>query len=142
MITAQEIKDKALKSGACDLILGADTVADLVALMGTPQGREFCKLHRFPTLEMLRDYDKEELASLHFYVDAGDIELSNTDNVVVAGDTRATLKYSGTDKPYHAVVMHGAKANVLAGGYAALQVTNIGGEVATFSGAHAKIVVR
>lgn len=142
MITALEIKDRALRSGACDLILGADTIADLVALMGTPQGREFCKLHRFPTIEMLRDLDGGELASLHFYVDAGEIELSDIDNVVVAGGTQATLKYSRTDKPYHAVVMHGAKANVLAGGYSVVQLTNIGGDVATFGGTHAKIIVK
>lgn len=142
MTTAREIKDKALKSGACALILGANTIADLVALMGTPQGREFCKLHRFPTIEVLRDLDGGELASLHFYVDAGEIELSNTDNVVIAGDTQAILKYSSTDNPYHAVVMHEAKANILAGGYSVVQVTNIGGDVATFSGVHAKIVVK
>lgn len=141
-MTASGIKDKARQMGACDMIDGVETLDGLLAVACTPQGREFCKKHGFPTIGMLRDADAEVLKASNWFVDAGDIELSDADNVVVAGDTRATLKYSATDRPYHATVMHGAKANILAGGYAVLQVTNIGGDVAAFTGSHARVVIR
>ena len=141
MITAQEIKEKALECGACELISRADTIADLIGLMGTPQGREFCKLHSFPSLDILRQH-MVELASLNVFVDAGNIEVDNTDNVIVAGDTTALLRYNRTDMPYHAIVMHGAHAKVIAYGYSLCQVTNIGGEVESHESRNASIFLK
>lgn len=141
MMTAAEIKDKALRYGACELIEGVDSIAGLIALMGTPQGREFCKLHRFPTIAILREH-KEELKALNVFVDAGSIEIDDTDNAVVAGETSATIRFTKTDKPYHAIVMHGAKAEVIAYGYSCCQIVNIGGEVERHESKNADIFIR
>lgn len=141
MITAQEIRAKALEYGACELINGADTIAALIGLMRTPQGREFCKLHRFPTVDILRQH-KVELASLGVFVDAGNIEVDNTDNVIIAGETSALLRYHNTRVPYHAIVMHGASAKVIGYGYSVCEVVNIGGEVSVYESSNASIFIR
>lgn len=138
---AQEIKKKALECGACGLIKSAESIADLVALMGTPQGREFCEKHSFPTLEMLQEH-KRELSSLNVFVDAGEIAVENTDNVIIAGDTCAKIRFDKSDKPYHAMVMHGAKAMVNAHGYSVCQVVNIEGDVVTHKWNNAEIYLR
>lgn len=138
MMTAKEIKEMALRCGACELIEKADSIADLIGLMATPQGREFCKKHSFPTLDMLRER-RGEITSLGVYVDAGDIEIDDMDNVVIAGDTCAILRYKQSDKPYHAIVMHGAKAKVIAYGYSICQIENIGGEIEKHESKNASI---
>ena len=140
-MTAEEIKTIALKIGACDLIVRANSIAELGSLMGTPQGREFCKNHGFPTLDMLRQH-RDELASMNIYVDAGNIDIEDVDNLVVAGNTNATVRTRRTYKPYHVMVMHGARANVTAYGYSVCQIINIGGNVETHSSKNASIFVK
>lgn len=136
-----EIKKQALALGACDMIDRANTLAELVALMHTPQGREFCKAKRFPTLEILRSR-KEDFAALGVYVDAGEIEISNRDNVIIAGDTRAKLVYNSTACPFYAMVMHGAHAEVSAAGYAVCEVIRVKGRVSVSSGDNAIVFTR
>lgn len=140
-MTARDIKNKALECGACDLIKGAESIADLVALMNTPQGREFCKKHKFPTLEMLRQH-KESLALLGVYVDADEIAARNVEGIIVAGNTMLFAKYDSADRPYHIIVMHGAKADVLSNNYAVCEVTEIDGEVDAFEEGNSIIFVR
>lgn len=141
MMTAKEIKMMALDCGACELIQGAESIADLVALMMTPQGREFCRKHKFPTIEMLRQH-KEELASLNIRVDAGSIAAKNVDDIIIAGDTRLFAKYDSSDRPYHVMVMHGARADVMSYNYAVVDVTTIDGEVEAFEEGNSIIFVR
>lgn len=141
MIGANDIKKMALDCGACELIKGAESIVDLVALMKTPQGREFCKKYNFPTLDILRQH-KDEIAALDVFVDAGNIEINNSDNVIIAGETEAVLRYDSTDKPYHATVMHGAKAKVIAYGYSLCQITLIGGEVEKHESKNARIFLK
>lgn len=128
MMTAADIKTMALKYGACSLIEGADSISGLVSLMTSPQGMEFCKKHSFPTIDILRQH-KEELGDMNVYVDAGEIDVTNIDNVILAGDTCATARYNSTEKPFHLMVMHGAKAKILSWGYSLCLVCNIGGDV-------------
>lgn len=141
MMTAKDIKQMALECGACDLIRGAESIADLVALMRTPQGREFCKKHRFPTLEMLRQH-KEELVSLNVHVDASEIAVKNVDDIIVAGDTRLYAKYDSADRPFHVMVMHGATADVMSYNYSVCEVTDIDGKVDAFEEGYSIIYVR
>lgn len=136
-----EIKEQALSLGACDMIDGADTLAELVALMHTPQGREFCKAKRFPTLGILRSR-REDFAALGVYVDAGEVEMTDRDNVIIAGDTHARLSYDDTARPYYAMVMHGARADVIASGYAVCEVTRVKGRVSVSSDDNAMVFTR
>lgn len=141
MITAQGIKKIALEMGACELIHEADSIGSLVSLMGTPQGREFCKVHEFPVLEIFCQH-KDELKALNVFVDAGKIAIDDIDNVVIVGETEALIRYTKIDKPYHVMVMHGAKAKVIAYGYSICQIVNVGGEVETHESKNASIFVR
>lgn len=140
-MTAGEIKREALRCGACGLINKADDIAGLVSLMGTPQGREFCKKHAFPTLAILRQH-KAELKHLNVYVDAGNVEIENVDNAIIVGETSAVLRYDLVDKPYHAIVMHGGQARVSATRYSVCQVINIGGEVEVEKSDYAEVFVQ
>lgn len=139
-MTAKDIKNMALACGACELIEEANTIAELVALMRTPQGREFCKVHSFPGIGILREH-KEELASLNVFVDAGEIELNDVDDAIIAGETTAVIRTKSVDKPYHAMVMHGAKAKVIAYGYSVCQIVNVGGKVEVKKSTNASLVV-
>lgn len=140
-MTAKEIKEMALNCGACELINSSESIADLVSLMCTPQGREFCKKHRFPTIDILRQH-KAELAAMNVYVDAGIIELEDTDNLVLAGATSAIVRYKSTDKPYHMMVMHGASAKITAYGYSICQVTDINGRVEYHTSKNASVFIK
>lgn len=140
-MTAIEIKNKALECGACKLIESAESIADLVALMGTPQGREFCKKHRFPTLDILRQH-KEVIADLGVLVDEGIIDVENVDNLIVAGDTLVRAVYDKTDKPYHIIVMDDAKVVVNAYDYAICEITVIGGEAQASEWNNASVFMR
>lgn len=140
-MTALEIKKFALEQGACELIHEANSIAELVSLMGTPQGREFCAKHSMPTIEMLYEH-KAELAAMNVYVDAGIIEVEDIDNLVLAGATNATVRYKSTDKPYHIMVMHGASAEITAYGYSVCQVTNINGRVECHTSKNASIFLK
>ena len=140
-MNAQQIKAIALEMGACELIHEADSIGSLVSLMVTPQGREFCKKHEFPCLEIFCQH-KDELKAMNVFVDAGDITIDDIDNVVVVGETSALIRCKKTDKPYHAMVMHGAKAKVIAYGYSICQVVNIGGEVETHASKNASIFLK
>ena len=140
-MTAREIKEMALGCGACDLINGAESIADLVALMKTPQGREFCKKYSFPSLDILRQH-KKDIADMDVFVDAGTIDVLNVDNVIVAGNTIANMWYDKTDKPYHVIVMEGAKAIVNTHNYSVCNVTNIGGEVEVSEWSNSSVYLR
>lgn len=140
-MTVKDIKEMALGFGACDLIEGADSLKSLVDVMLTPQGREFCKKHCFPTLDVLRQY-KDELAEMNVFVDAGVIDATDVDNIVVAGKTNAVIRFKSTDKPFHAIVMHGAHAKVIAYGYSLCQIVNIGGDIETHESKNASIYRR
>lgn len=140
-MTAIEIKNKALECGACKLIESAESIADLVALMETPQGREFCKKHRFPTLDILRQH-KKVIADLGVLVDEGIIDVENVDNLIVAGDTLVRAVYDKTDKPYHIIVMDDAKVVVNAYDYAICEITVIGGEAQANEWNNASVFMR
>ena len=49
--------------------------------------------------------------------------------VILSGSTKAVLSYSGTDQKHIVVLMYGAWAEIRAGNYAVVFVTNAGGEV-------------
>lgn len=114
--------------GACRLLKGTEDKEDLMRLMLTPQGTEFCTKNSFPSMERLRDFRGAKAESLGIYIDTG-VELMNPSKVILAGSTKAVLSYSGTDQKHNVVLMYGARAEIRAGNYAVVFVTNAGGEV-------------
>lgn len=127
MITAQEIKTQALSIGACSRIKSANSIADLAAMLKTPQGREFCKKYMYPSIEVLREL-KDELVEYDIYVDAGLVTFNDQSDIILAGDTYAVVSVRATDKPYFIYVMDGAKAIVNSYGYSVCLVDVMGGE--------------
>lgn len=70
----KEIFELAKKAGACkkrglDVIAASGSIQDLIMLMRTPQGIEFCMENRFPSLEVMQRY-RDELASNAVYIDS------------------------------------------------------------------------
>ena len=100
---------------------------DLIKLMFTPQGIEFCQGHNFPAVEVFRE-NQSNLQGLEVYVDAGDITLKGKEYVCLVGDTKATIEASRPQFTHTIILMHGARAKINAKDYAVLNIVNISGE--------------
>jgi hypothetical protein len=130
MHNIENIKDKALNIGACDKIGKVSDYKSLVNLFFSPQGREFCEQHNYPSLAMFREISNK-VKPYRVFVDADRIEVYNEPYIALVGDTHAKIKIHGVDCLYHIVLMHGATAEIEVSHYAVVQIMNIsGGEVA------------
>ena len=118
------------KLGACSLYKGDETITELLRLMKTIQGMEFCIKHNFPTLKMLKSVDKDIAMGFGIYVNAGKIKLHNPENVVLVGRTSANITYDDNATIRHKVaVFHGAKVQVRASNWSVVFTTNLGGKI-------------
>lgn len=105
----------------CTMFTGAETLPELVALMFSPQGREFMLANQFPNLETLRQYKALNPESLGVYIDCGKITLTDPGKVFLIGDTTAEIFCRQTANNT-VILMHGAKANIYASGYSVTHV--------------------
>lgn len=133
----KEIINDAKKLGACKESGKATDWRSLAWLFFSPQGVEFCKQHNFPSLDTFRDMD-EIISSLGVYVDRN-CNLTNA-NAALVGDSQSELYFTGTEKPYKVILMHGAKVNIHAGMYAVVRIENISGEYEVFNDGTATIL--
>lgn len=136
-----EVKDilsKAVSKGACSNSAKATNWESLTWLFFSPQGREFCKDNNYPTLGMFREIAKD-VEPYGVYVEKG-VEKSNED-VALIGEAESTLHYSGVDKAYKVILMHGAKAVIHASGYAVIRLENISGEYEIINDGTAEVLV-
>jgi hypothetical protein len=121
--TLHNIYEQAKRKGACDLFPcfnGSESVAELARLMFTPQGREFCIKNRFPDLNTFRTFKPYNPEQYGVYIDAGDITLYDTDCFLI-GNTRAVVRLSEL-RNFHVFLMHGATADVDAGGHSVVRI--------------------
>ena len=121
------IRAMALQTGACEKINRVQDFPELIKLMFTPQGIEFCQDHNFPSVEVFRE-NRSNLQGLEVYVDAGDITLKGKEYVCLVGDTKATIEASRPQLTPTSLLMHGARAKINAKDYAVLNIVNISGE--------------
>ena len=121
------IRAMALQTGACKKINRVQDFPELIKLMFTPQGIEFCQDHNFPSVEVFRK-NRDSLERLGVYVDAGDITLKGKEYVCLVGDTKATIEASRPQFTHTIILMHGARAKINAKDYAVLNIVNISGE--------------
>lgn len=134
-----DIKAKALGIGACEKIGDVIDYESLIKLFFSPQGREFCYKHNYPTLEVFRSI-RDEVKPHRVFVDSGNIEAYNEPYIALVGDTHAKIKVRGVDALYHIVLMHGATAEIEASHYAVVHIQNIsGGDVAIHNDKTTKI---
>lgn len=123
----KKIYDMAIKAGACrenglSVIKQADSVHQLIDLLKSPQGREFCMKHSFPSVEILAEY-KEELKDSGVYIN-GLHELTNPRLVIAFGGqihirsngfsvceiyatNDALIKIDATEYSFNSVETHG-----------------------------------
>ena len=121
------IRAMALQTGACKKINRVQDFPELIKLMFTPQGIEFCQDHNFPSVEVFRK-NRDSLERLGVYVDAGNIALKGKEYVCIVGDTDATIEAAVTKFIHTILLMHGARAKITAKDYAVLNIVRIGGE--------------
>ncbi len=107
--------------GACSAFSEAKTVKEIVDELFTPQGIEFCLKLRFPTLDVFRQFDKEEVKQYGVYIDCGEIELTDPQRAFLVGNTKAIIKCAKTQNN-SIYLMHGASVSVIASGFAIVRV--------------------
>lgn len=124
------IKDGAKDIGSCDKIRTVRGYKSLTELFYSPQGREFCQAHNYPSIEQFREI-KQEVFPYNVFVDSGDISLKDVHRIALVGDTHAKIEAEGVDDVFLIILMHGATARIKATKYAVINIVNIsGGEVA------------
>lgn len=123
----EEIRISALRGGACRKVMRIHDFPELIKLMFTPQGIEFCQDHNFPSVEVFRK-NRDSLEGLEVYVDAGNIALKGREYVCIVGDTDATIEAAGTKFIHTIILMHGSRAKITAKDYAVLNIININGK--------------
>lgn len=123
MIGVRDILSKAVGLGACAKSGTATDWKSLAWLFFSPQGREFCKVNNYPSLQMFREM-KGNIEAYGVHVE-DDIKAVNADKAIIGGT--AELTYHGTDKSYTVILMHGASVRLKIGNYAVVRLENIGG---------------
>lgn len=97
---------------ACDVFTGEETtIAEVVAKLHSIEGLEFLLISGFPTLELFREYKDALPEGCGVYVDAGEINLHDTLDAILVGDTHATGEYTRT-KCHKITAVYGASATV------------------------------
>lgn len=112
------IIEEAIKLGACEKAGKAKTDRQLAKLFFSPQGREFCLEHNYPSLEWFRSHNFEKY---NVYVDKNVIV---KDKDVALINSHGNLEYT---EGYHKVIlMHGATADIRKNKYACVTVEGEG----------------
>lgn len=123
----KEFFEIANRLGACRLLHGTESKEDLMRLLLTPQGTEFCTKNNFPSMAQLQQFKGATAEKLGIFIDT-DTKLTNPAKVFLAGRTGAVLHFDAIGR-YNVILMHGAKAEIHASNYAVVFVKNAGGEV-------------
>ena len=137
----QQIYKQAHQLGACDKFSGNETLEQLVLLLFSPQGVEFCLTHNFPSLATMRKFKRYHPERLGVYIDCGEITLQEPQAAFLIGNTTATVKCQQTARK-RLYLMHGATAHVLAGGFTVVRVEkDVSSQVTMQTSGNAKILM-
>lgn len=97
---------------ACDVFTGEETtLAEVVAKLHSIEGLEFLLLSGFPTLDLFREYKDALPYGCGVYVDAGEINLHDTLDAILVGDTQVKATYEQTEC-HKLTAVYGASADV------------------------------
>lgn len=129
----KELLDGATALGACRKTDGIDTLDKLVALYESPQGREFCAKHNYPSREQWlrigQHWSDEELTKRNLFIDnryAHILERNPGYIVLVGASTKAQIVVAGADEKQTIVALHGATASITASYYAVFEMITDG----------------
>ncbi|MBO4999959.1 MAG: hypothetical protein J6C58_03905, partial [Bacteroidaceae bacterium] len=117
----KEFFEIANRLGACRLLHGTENKEELMRLLLTPQGTEFCTKNNFPSMEQLQKFRGEKAESMGIYIGT-DVELTNPVKVFLAG-SKAILHFDTIGR-YNVILMHGVEAEIHASNYAVVFVKN------------------
>lgn len=125
----KELLDGATALGACRKTDGVDTLDKLVALYESPQGREFCARHNYPSREqwlgISNNWSIEELTAHNIFIDGASrrgIERNPGYIVLVGASTKAQILLEGANKKQTIIALHGANVDITAIDYAVFEV--------------------
>ena len=141
------IKKDALKLGACEKVESINSVSDAVALLMTPQGREFALNTGFPTLDTwqkvwdnISEDEEPRINGIYILLDSVRVILHNVDCIVV-GNSKLAVDFNKPDKLHHIIAMHGAEVEIKASDYAVVTVTSINATVKINNDGTAKVTM-
>lgn len=128
----KELLDGAKALGACRKTDGIDTLDKLVALYESPQGREFCAEHNYPSrlqwIHIREHWGREELRKRNIYVDEPTVQCVSNPGTVVAVGTKTCLHITlnNADNAHRVIAIRGTKVSICAEDYAVFEVVNDG----------------
>lgn len=125
MKSVKDILMQAVKNGACEKTTGASDWKSLAWLFFTPQGMEFCENTNTPLLSEFRAMDSC-ITDYGVFVDKGAITRTNDINIALIGETSAKLLFDDNTKVHKVILMHGAKAYIVARNFAVVRLVNVG----------------
>lgn len=147
MTGINDIKKSAITLGACDKVEAINSIKEAVALLMTPQGREFALKTGYPTYDVCRkvwdelpEDEDTRINGIHFLVDSVKTILHNEDCIAV-GISNLIVDFNRPDRLYHVIAMHGAKVEIYASNYAVVTVTSINAETIIHNDGTAKVSV-
>lgn len=122
----QAITQTALELGACDMIRDVRSEDELLQILFTPQGREFCKLNRFPSIRMIDQLQPHK--TMLRLQDPCPHELHNPSRLAVVGKLSLPLSISYTkrNRLFRLILMHGASVTIRLATNCLVQLVEIG----------------
>lgn len=128
----KELLDGANALGACRKTDGIDTLDKLVALYESPQGREFCARHHYPSrrqwIRIREHWSREKLRERNIYVDEAYVRCACNPGTVVAVGSKTCLHVTlnGAEEAQRIIAIRGAKVTICAENYAVYEIINDG----------------
>lgn len=136
MTSIYDIKKSALALGACNKVESINSIEDAIALLMTPQGREFALKTGFPAYYTWRDlwdsldeYSDPIINNTHLFVDTVKTELMTGKDCIVVGISKVKINAYGPKRIIHVIAMYGADVEINASNYAVVTVTSINATV-------------
>ena len=126
MKQVKDIIGNAISLGACIKSGKATDWKSLCWLFFSPQGREFCSENNYPPIEMFREM-ADNVEPYGVYVEKYIKECNKDIALIGKCEQVPQLLFSGVEKPYKVILMHGAKAVISLEKYAVVRIENIGG---------------
>lgn len=118
------ICDEASRLGACfrfsDVLKGTSNLRDLLRLLRTPQGTEFCIGHGFPDYPIWEEADKRYGLSQYGIFVGQNIDMIGRQEAFYIGSSGRA--YCRRPLAYRITLMHGSRLSVYAANYAAVNV--------------------
>ena len=125
--TIETVLALARDKGACEKATKATSWKSLAWLFFSPQGQEFCEKQNYPSMIVWdRIMEQTDPTRYGIFVDKGKVEIRGRENVALIGETEARCYFSTPRKPHRVILMHGAKARIVATNYAVVNIVKIG----------------